>query len=156
MKKNSIITTANLDDIDMLVQLFENYRLFYGKNQDTEKATKFLKERLVNNESVVFIAKDYENPSIGLGFVQLYPSFSSVSMKKIWILNDLYVEEKARRKRVASQLMEKAEEFVEQSGSEHIVLETAIDNKNAQCLYEKIGYLKETNFYTYELVLPRK
>lgn len=43
-----------------------------------------------NEESIVFMAFD-DNEAIG--FVHLYPSFSSVSMKQTWVLNDFYVKE---------------------------------------------------------------
>ena len=81
----------------MFSRTFDLYRLFYGQESNLEGAKEFLKERLVNEESVVFIAFDENNP---IGFVQLYPSFSSVSMERSWVLNDLYVKETARTKRV--------------------------------------------------------
>lgn len=78
----------------LIAPLFDAYRQFYGQTPDLEGARQFLFERLQGGESVIFAVMEGEN---ALGFTQLYPSFSSVSMKPIWILNDLFVVEKARR-----------------------------------------------------------
>lgn len=140
------IRKSSLTDLDALTELFDLYRLFYKQESDIDGAREFLKERLTNKESVAFIAFfDDHSP---VGFVQLYPSFSSVSMKRIWVLNDLYVKEIARNKGVAEKLMKKAIEFAKETGAKGILLETATENIPAQKLYEKIGFVKETNnFY---------
>ncbi len=98
------IQQATLNELDSLTELFDLYRSFYEQESNIEGAREFLKERLINKESVVFIAFDENNP---IGFVQLYPSFSSVSMEKIWVLNDLYVKEIAREKGFAEELMKR-------------------------------------------------
>ena len=63
-----------------------------------------------------------------VGFTQLYPSFSSVSMKKIWILNDLFVEETSRRKGSANLLMNTVENYARETGAVRMVLATAVRN----------------------------
>ncbi|TWD91596.1 GNAT family acetyltransferase [Neobacillus bataviensis] len=141
-----IIQKATLTELEPLTELFDLYRMFYKQESDLEGAKQFLSERISKDESVSFIALDGENP---LGFVQLYPSFSSVSMKRLWILNDLYVKKEARGKGVGENLLKKAIEFAKETGAKGLFLETTNDNYNAQRLYEKIGYKKEANYFYY-------
>src|SRR5689334_3381279 len=94
------VRQAVLSDLDSLSSLLDEYRQFYGRVSDVAAAQLFLKERFNHAESVLFIAHDGCSP---VGFVQLYPSFSSSSLARIFILNDLYVREHARRKGVATQ-----------------------------------------------------
>jgi ribosomal protein S18 acetylase RimI-like enzyme len=140
------IQKATLNELNFLTELFDSYRVFYKQESDLEGARAFLKERLVNEDSVVFIAYDESNP---VGFVQLYPAFSSVSMKRSWILNDLYVNSSARKKGIGEKLIMKAIEFAEETGAKGVSLETGSDNVTAQSLYEKIGFKKESNYFYY-------
>ncbi|MDQ1004665.1 ribosomal protein S18 acetylase RimI-like enzyme [Neobacillus niacini] len=140
------IFKASLNELNSLTELFDSYRVFYKQESDIEGARAFLKERLINEDSVVFIAFDESNP---VGFVQLYPTFSSVSMKKSWILNDLYVNASARKKGFGEKLIKKAIEFAEETGAKGVSLETGQENQTAQRLYEKIGFIKESNYFYY-------
>ena len=140
------IRKATINDLDSLTELFNSYRLFYQQESDIPGAKSFIKERLLNEDSVVFIA--YEEGK-AVGFVQLYPTFSSVSMKRSWILNDLYVNASARKKGFGEKLLQKAIEFAEETGAKGLSLETGEDNLTAQRLYEKIGFKKESNYFYY-------
>ena len=143
------IKQATLNELDTLAELFDLYRLFYEQESSIEGAREFLKERLINKESVVFLAFDEKSP---VGFVQLYPSFSSVSMERSWVLNDLYVKEIARKKGFAEKLMKKAISFAEETGAKGILLETGKENLPAQRLYERSGFVRETSyFYFYSI-----
>ncbi len=148
------IIQATIDDLDILAELFDGYRQFYQQASDIEQARVFLRERMENQESVIFIAKNDKGE--GLGFTQLYPTFSSVSMQKRWILNDLFVTEKARKIGVASQLMQVTEGFAKASGAGGLSLSTAIDNTQARALYEKRGWNKVTKFCHYNKLINIK
>lgn len=145
------IVKASIEDLDLISPLFNLYRVFYGQNNNLEKARTFLKERLQNNESVMFIAKNEHDAAVG--FTQLYPSFSSVSACRSWILNDLYVAIEARRTGIAKALMDTARAFAIETSAKGISLETAKDNTNAQKLYESLGYVRDTGAYHYFLEL---
>lgn len=139
------IRPATLHDLDSLVPLFDAYRRFYGQAPDLAGARRFLFERLEREESVVFLAFDGER---AVGFTQLYPQFSSVGMDRNWLLNDLYVDESARKGGVGFQLLEAARAFGRESGARWLVLETGVDNYAAQALYEKAGWTRvEEVFY---------
>jgi len=143
------ILKATLDDLNSLTELFDMYRIFYQQKSNINGAKAFIKDRLSNEESVIFIAFDENNP---IGFVQLYPSFSSVSMKRTWVLNDLYVSESVRGKGFGEKLIKKAITFAGQTGAKGVLLETNIENLPAQRLYEKVGFIKEINhFYFYTI-----
>ena len=141
-----LIQKATIDELEVVTELFDLYRVFYEQVSDLNAAKEFLKERMVNEESVIFVALE-ENAA--LGFVQLYPSYSSVSMKRSWVLNDLYVKEQARGKGVGENLINMALHFAKESGAKGVLLETGKENINAQRLYEKIGFVKETNYFYY-------
>jgi ribosomal protein S18 acetylase RimI-like enzyme len=140
------IRKATVNELNSLTELFDSYRVFYKQDSDIEGARAFLKERLLNEDSVVFIAYDEEN---AVGFVQLYPTYSSVSMKRSWILNDLYVNTSARKKGFGEKLIQAAIELAEETGAKGLSLETGEDNLTAQRLYEKIGFKKESNYFYY-------
>jgi GNAT superfamily N-acetyltransferase len=138
------------EQIDLVAPLFDAYRQFYGKASDLVGARQFLSERLQRGESVIFaVIEDGK----ALGFTQLYPSFSSVSMKPIWILNDLYVVEGARRRGGGARLLAAARDHAKQAGAVRLQLSTAVDNAKALALYEQQGWRKETAFLQYEFEL---
>lgn len=145
------VIRVQLKHIQIVAPLFDAYRQFYEQEPDLQRAYEYLYSRVSRDESVIFLAVDGAN---ALGFTQLYPTFSSVSLKIQWILNDLYVTEEARKLGVASALLEKAREFAEETHAKGLMLQTATDNKAAQALYEKLGWENDTEFYTYYLNLP--
>ncbi|MGG3477807.1 GNAT family N-acetyltransferase [Peribacillus frigoritolerans] len=140
------IQKATLHELESLTELFDLYRVFYEQTSDPGRAREFLRERLTKGESVVFMAFDEGNP---IGFVQLYPSFSSVSMMRSWILNDLFVKESARKRGFGEELLNAAIAFARETGAKGVSLETGQDNVKAQRLYEKIGFARESNHFYY-------
>ena len=144
------IRQATVDDVEQLVPLFEAYRQFYGRTSDVAAARTFLLARFANRESTLFIAHQGE---MAIGFAQLYPSFSSVSLARIFILNDLFVQEQARRTGVASSLLSAAATFAVSLGAVRLSLSTALTNDAAQALYRSAGWNREQQFSVYHLAL---
>jgi ribosomal protein S18 acetylase RimI-like enzyme len=142
------VRRAAAADVDALAPLFDRYRQFYHQAPDLAGARAFLKERLEGGESIVFIA---EKPREALGFTQLYPSFSSVSMARIFVLNDLFVAEQARRQGVGEKLLQAAVQHARDAGAARLTLSTAVDNQPAQALYERTGWRRDNRFYVYNL-----
>lgn len=138
-----IIRRAKKKDIDKLSILFDKYRIFYKQQSDVHNAKSFLKKRMKRKESVIFVAEERKEL---IGFTQLYPIFSSVSMKRTWLLNDLYVNENARGIGAGTKLLDAAKEFGIETNSKWLLLQTAADNFTAQKVYEKNGWIKETGF----------
>ena len=134
------IMIVTLDQLEQIAPLFDAYRVFYGQNSDVTSAKEFLRQRLLLRETVLFMALEDEAP---LGFTQLFPSFTSVGMQRLWILNDLYVVAEARGQRIGERLIERALEHAKQSGATGVVLETAHTNTSGQKLYERMGFVRE-------------
>ncbi|EJL73578.1 GNAT family N-acetyltransferase [Chryseobacterium populi] len=137
---------ATIEDISQLSELFDQYRVFYHKNSDIPAAEHFLKERIENKDSEIFVA---ENNSRLVGFVQLYPIFSSTRMQRYWLLNDLYVNENHRGKGYSKELIEEAKEICRSSNACGVLLETGKSNDVGNRLYPSAGFklYDSVNFY---------
>jgi GNAT superfamily N-acetyltransferase len=151
ISSNIQIRQASVADLEALVPLFDGYRQFYGKASDTALARAFLLERFQHNQSVIFIAILPDKTAVG--FTQLYPSFSSASAGRTFILNDLFVAVEARRTGVGIKLLEAAARFGRSVGAVRLSLSTARNNEMAQALYTSHGWTRDTQFYTYSLSL---
>lgn len=150
MKTEEIqIFQAGVEELEGIVDLFNEYRIFYGKESDREGCRNFLLDRLVDRQSIIFLAKSVDKQA--LGFVQLYPIFSSVSMQRTLILNDLYVKKMARRKGIGEKLMGAAIQYGKTTGNKGLQLETAKDNTTAQALYKKFGFQIENTYLGFYL-----
>jgi GNAT superfamily N-acetyltransferase len=140
------IRRATSDDLRELTVLFDGYRRFYGNASDIEGARRFLAARLAASESVIFVAARAGDL---VGFTQLYPSFSSGAMKRLWILNDLFVAAAARRNGIGGALMNAAESFARDSGARGLLLATQKTNATAKALYESRGWKLDADFDHY-------
>ncbi|WP_020481674.1 GNAT family N-acetyltransferase [Methylomonas sp. MK1] len=145
------VRQGTLSDLDALVPLFDGYRRFYGKPSDQNAAKSFLRDRSEHGESVLFLA---EQDNRATGFVQLYPSFSSVSLARAYILNDLFVDPGFRRQGIAVRLMAAAVEYAAALGAVRLTLSTAAINTEAQALYRTTGWTRDEQFYVYHLPIP--
>jgi GNAT superfamily N-acetyltransferase len=150
MEPEENIRQATVEDLDDLARLFDEYRTFYRQPSDIEGARRFLLARFENNQSVIFIAT--RNGS-ATGFVQLYPSFSSAAMARIFVLNDLFVAKEARRHGTGTALLQKAAEYGKAVGALRLSLRTELTNATAQRLYQSIGWKRDEVFCGYELNL---
>ncbi len=137
---------AGLDDLEAIVPLFDGYRLFYRQSSDPESARAFLAERIKRGESVIFVAIV---DGAAAGFTQLYPLFSSVSMKRLWLLNDLFVAPAGRRAGAGRALLDRAERWARETGAKGLTLSTELTNATAQRLYESAGWTKDDEFVHY-------
>lgn len=146
--KMSEITKVSALDLPELHVLVEKYRAFYNQPEN-EKTLVYLEQRFANEEAIAFIARDNGN---AVGFTLLYPTFSTVSLSSIWLLNDLYVDESARGRGIASELMDVAESAAKTAGATRVFLRTANDNLPAQALYEGRNWVKDEVFRRYDLV----
>ncbi|HRH50157.1 MAG TPA: GNAT family N-acetyltransferase [Panacibacter sp.] len=141
---NVEIRRATVEDANIIAPLFEEYRVWYHQVPDADAALNFITERLQFNESVIFIA--FINDE-AVGFTQLYPIFTSVGMKRTFLLNDLFVKESARGKHVGKALLNAAKKHGKSLNCKWLMLQTSNDNYRAQALYEKDGWIKESDFF---------
>jgi ribosomal protein S18 acetylase RimI-like enzyme len=142
------VQRATLDQIDELLPLFDGYRQFYKQPSDLPGARRFLGERLLQGESVILLASVSGR---AVGFTQLYPLFSSVTMERLWQLNDLFVDPAVRGQGVGEALLQRAASFSRAMGAKGLTLETGAENLGAQRLYERMGFEREQGCYHYLL-----
>ncbi|WP_295891812.1 GNAT family N-acetyltransferase [uncultured Vibrio sp.] len=142
------ISTLELDE---LTDLFSQYMAFYQQPSNPTRFREYLTQRLERNEATVYIA--YDEGNLPAGFVLNYHSFSSLSLSNVIILNDLFVVSAARGKGVARGLINCSIELAKSTGAVCVDLGTAKDNLTAQALYEKIGFVKDTKYYSYSLTI---
>lgn len=138
------VRRAVQQDLDTIAPLFDGYRQFYRQRSDVAGARAFLAERLAGNESVLLLA---EHGDEAVGFAQVYPTFSSVRMGRVWILNDLFVAPVARQLGIARALLTAATDFACDSGALGLQLETGSDNVSAQALYRSAGWSQDGNLH---------
>lgn len=146
-----IVARATPDDLDEVAGLFDNYRAFYGRGGEPQESRDFIGQRLRAADSAIYLAR--QGAGEALGFMQLYPSFSSVACRPLWILNDLYTRPEARRRGVGTALLQAARSHARATGAVRLVLETATDNRKAQALYESFGFVRDAGYFTYTLEL---
>ncbi len=141
-----VSSPARSEDIEEVAPLFDAYRQFYRQPSDLALARQFLADRLRRSESTVYLARA---DGRAVGFVQLYPVFSSISCKPLWILNDLFVAAEFRQRGIASRLLERTKELARDTHAAGVLLDTAMDNP-AQHLYEAHGWKQDREFLHYE------
>ncbi len=144
------ISQANPSQLETILPLFDAYRQFYKRPSDPEGARTYLKARLERNEATVFLAMDGE---VALGFALCYSTFTSVAMKPLVILNDLYSLPDARGQGIGTALIAACADFARAQGALVLRLRTAFDNLTAQHLYERVGFERDEVYFTYDLKL---
>ena len=142
------VHAGELKHLPELVPLFDSYRQFYKQASDLEGARAYLLDRLSHGEATVFIA--YEGAR-AVGFTLLYDTFTSVAMKPLCILNDLYTIHEARGQGAGKALVARAREHALAKGAFRLRLRTAQDNLTAQSVYEKFGFKRDEMYFTYDL-----
>jgi ribosomal protein S18 acetylase RimI-like enzyme len=143
---------AEIEDLELVVPLFDAYRQFYGLPTNLEPCRAYLRERITRQEAVIFLIG--RRRSEAWGFTQLYPTFSSLQACRTWVLYDLFVSPATRHKGLGRRLMNRAREHAVETGASSIALSTARTNLIGQALYESLGYVQDKEFLTYELALP--
>jgi GNAT superfamily N-acetyltransferase len=140
--KPCTVRQAVLADLDELSALFDQYRQVQGRPADRDACRAFLHARFEHGQSVVFLG---EIQGRAEGFAQLYPSFSSTALARVFILNDLFVASAARRSGLASALLEAVEHHARAFGACRLSLNVARDNLSAQRLYQARGWVQDSD-----------
>jgi ribosomal protein S18 acetylase RimI-like enzyme len=141
------IKRAEINDLQQIATLFDCYRQFYQQESDIDLATIFIRDRINQDQSIIFIALSTDDEAIG--FCQLYPTFCSVIAAPIYVLYDLFVLPSARRTGAGKLLLLAAEEHAKLNGIQRMDLTTAKSNTVAQSLYESLGWEQDVIFFTY-------
>ncbi|TDU76848.1 GNAT family N-acetyltransferase [Streptomyces sp. KS 21] len=144
---NVVVRVAGDGDVDVAGGLFRGYLDFYEvKVEDPDRPRAFLAERIRAGESLVLLA---DIPEAGtVGFAQVYRTFSSLALRPVWILSDLYVDPSGRRTGAGRALLRDVLRRAREAGVAGVQLETAYDNHVAQSLYEAEGFERDA-FHVY-------
>ncbi len=142
------IKRATSDKARIIGKVFDLYRVFYNQESNFEVATKYIFERLDQNDSIIFYIEENDEC---IGFTQLYPTFDSVNVRKKIVLYDLFVREEHRKKGFAKALMDAAKDYAKENNFGSIELSTNKENVPGQTLYESLGYIRDQEFYSYDL-----
>jgi len=148
-----MIRKASLEDLDQLTNMFDKYLVFYKRPSNITKHKSYLKERIENNEAIIYLAFEDKTEAKAIGFTLIYTTFSSVLLSKMLILNDLYVDSSVRKNGVGEKLILQTIALAKELGIELVRLRTAKNNVIAQSLYYKMGFLRDKYSYTFDLTL---
>lgn len=145
-----LVRRAQVEDLQQLSVLFDEYRQFYGASSNQELSYQFLKQRFEDQQTVIFInTKD----DIFTGFILLYLRFSSVACSTYFVLDDVYISPPYRRHGAAKQLIDTAILFAKQENTLRISLETQKNNFQSHKLYESMGFMRDEEFVTFHCFL---
>ncbi len=142
------VTPLTDSDLGDLVPLFDAYRVFYKQPSDPALARAYLVKRLGAGEYVGFIARDAAGKAIG--FALLSQTYSSVALKRIWLLNDIFVDPTSRKSGAGAALMAAVEAFARASGAGRMDLFTARTNATAQSVYRKAGWTEDVDYLRFQ------
>ena len=146
------LSRATIDDLDLLLPLVTAYRVFYKQQPNEVRERNFMQRNLREGRSAVFVARDAQNGR-GVGFVQLFQTYSTVWLGPSLILEDLFVDPEVRRSGAATALLERSMAYAREIGAVGMFLETAMDNQTAQAVYERANWTREGRFYKYNAPL---
>jgi ribosomal protein S18 acetylase RimI-like enzyme len=149
-KLSMYIVKSTESHVEQLVELFEEYRLFCGFEPSPIKTAEFLKKLIGNEEAIMFLAIDPQTNSV-MGFVNLYPCYSSLALQRLWILNDLGVSSRFRRRGVSKALIHKVQEFARETDAIRIELKAKANNTTALNLYQSMGFTIDTDNVYYRV-----
>jgi len=146
MDRNVIVRQANIHDLPKLIHIFDSYREHFKQQKNPALIKKFLFDKFEHRESVIFIAEDQDDV---VGIAQLYPIFSSLSLERVWLLNDFYITESYRNSGVGKRLLVAVKEFARLTMSKGIELSVEHTNTFAWEFYEKQGFVMDKEFRYY-------
>jgi GNAT superfamily N-acetyltransferase len=129
--------------VESLAPLFRAYREFFAGAAGLDESHRFLADRLARGESVVFAGKE---SSETLGFIQLYPLWSSWYCKRIWFLSDLYVTEPARKRGLGRRLVERAIAHAVETGASSVMVELPHREPHLAEFYARLGFHRDEVF----------
>jgi GNAT superfamily N-acetyltransferase len=126
-----------------LLPLMRGYCDFYGVEPPDESLLEMSRALLADPESegVQLIARDDEGRAIG--FATIFWSWSTSSAARIGTMNDLYVAPEGRGSGAADALIHACVDRCRERGAVRLEWQTALDNRRAQAVYERVGGKRE-------------
>jgi GNAT superfamily N-acetyltransferase len=147
------VRPATAAELGLLLPLIADYQRFYaGSAREEGHNAAFFGRFLAPSDAGLLIGAFEEDEGGGppAGYTCLYWTFSSVSATEVVLLNDLYVRPERRGGGVAQALVAAAVDVARERGASHVRWFTALDNRRAQRLYERLG-TQRTAWFEYEI-----
>jgi len=144
------VRTATLGDLNAIAPLFDAYRRFFTEEPDLAISRRFLRERLERHESVVLVA--FEGLE-AVGFLQLYPLFSSWYCRRQWFLSDLYVDGRFRERGIGKYLVTACIDYAKRTGARAVLVELPFSEPHLVRFYGNLGFAKDSVFDLYRLIV---
>jgi GNAT superfamily N-acetyltransferase len=139
-------------DLPELLPLMRGYCDFYRSNPSDEALLAMSRALIADpeREGIQLIARDDADGNRAIGFATIFWSWSTNSAARIGVMNDLFVSPEARGSGAADALIEECVERCRRRGAVRLEWQTALDNKRAQAVYERVGGTRE-QWYDYWL-----
>jgi GNAT superfamily N-acetyltransferase len=135
--------------VPTVAPLFDAFRVSHGQPSDFALSSSYLDQRLAYGQSLLFVSKTARHQPIG--FAQIYPSFSSLALKPVWILNDIFVLPEARGQGEATRLLRFIKNAAQRAMVARISLATLNENLIAQKAFEGLGWEPDQSFKHWHL-----
>lgn len=139
---NRRIERATIRDLAQILGLFDAYRTFFAGSTDGS-SYQFLEERLKREEAAIFVAWDGAD---AVGFVTLYPLWSSWYCRRVWFLSDLFVAETARGRGIGASLVERVIRYAKQTNASSVMVELPRREPQLAEFYAKLGFARDEVF----------
>jgi GNAT superfamily N-acetyltransferase len=139
-------------DLPELLPLMRGYCDFYGSTPSDEALLAMSRTLIADpeREGLQLIARDDADGNRAIGFATIFWSWSTNSAARIGVMNDLFVSPEARGSGAPDALIEECVERCRRRGAVRLEWQTALDNKRAQAVYERVGGTRE-QWYDYWL-----
>jgi GNAT superfamily N-acetyltransferase len=146
------IDDATEADLDALLPLMRAYCDFYEASPTDEGLGEMARALIAapTAEGMLVVARDDDGTPVG--FAAVGWKWSSLRGARVAILEDLFVDTAARRGGAGQALIEGCAQRARTHGAPAMLWVTALDNKRAQSVYERVGANGET-WLEYELEL---
>jgi ribosomal protein S18 acetylase RimI-like enzyme len=137
-------------EYEQVLPLIADYQVFYRAEPDDDRNRSYFRRFLGPSEHGVLLGA-WDGDQI-VGFTCLYFTGSSISAKDVVLLSDLLVRPSHRGRRIGAALIQAAVDVARERGAAHVEWLTAIDNRQAQRLYESIPGIHREAWFGYEIV----
>lgn len=140
------IKKVGLNELDETAELFNLYRIFYRQNDDYQQCRLFVRERMIHDQSTIFVV--YANDK-AVGFVQLYKLYHYIKLAKQYLLSDLFVHPDYRGHGLSVALINQAKQWCVDTEACGLMLETEKTNDIGNKLYPGCGFEYDGNHNYY-------
>jgi len=143
------VRPLTVDELEEALPLIAGYQRFYGvESPDDNRNRTFFRRFIAPSEEGLLLGA--WNGAELAGFATLYWTFSSTLAADVVLMNDLFVRSDARGSGVGRALIQASVEVAKARGAPHVEWLTAIDNRVAQALYERVG-AERSAWFGYEI-----